>query len=113
MTRMLLAIESSCDETAAAVIDEPTAAAEAMTLLRRTSKVDSPVFLVDADTLPQTLADGSEQTSWCVGAKVCLRSKAACPRQRCPAGRRSSEPAAPALPSAWHLDQLMEPSYEP
>ena len=40
----------------ASLLDEPTAAAEAMTLLRRTSSVKSSVFLVDADMLPQTLA---------------------------------------------------------
>jgi len=40
----------------ASLLDEPTAVAEAMTLLRRSSKVDSPVFVVDSDTLPQTLA---------------------------------------------------------
>ncbi len=40
----------------ASLLDEPTAAAEAMTLLRRATKSDSPVFVVDADTHPQTLA---------------------------------------------------------
>jgi glycine dehydrogenase len=38
------------------LLDEPTAAAEAMTLARRASKVASPRFVVDADTHPQTLA---------------------------------------------------------
>ena len=38
------------------LLDEPTAAAEAMTLLRRASKSTSTLFLVDSDTLPQTLA---------------------------------------------------------
>ncbi len=38
------------------LLDEPTAAAEAMTLLRRASKSTSATFLVDSDTLPQTLA---------------------------------------------------------
>jgi glycine dehydrogenase len=40
----------------ASLLDEATAAAEAMTLLRRAGRVSSPRFVVDADTLPQTLA---------------------------------------------------------
>src|SRR3954470_14630452 len=40
----------------ASLLDEATAAAEAMTLARRASKVKSDVYVVDADTLPQTLA---------------------------------------------------------
>ncbi|MGH3655344.1 MAG: aminomethyl-transferring glycine dehydrogenase [Micromonosporaceae bacterium] len=40
----------------ASLLDEATAAAEAMTLARRVSKVSSEVFLVDADAHPQTLA---------------------------------------------------------
>lgn len=40
----------------ASMLDEGTAVAEAMTLARRASKVKSPVYVVDADTLPQTLA---------------------------------------------------------
>ena len=40
----------------ASMLDEATAAAEAMTLARRTSRSKSPRFVVDADTLPQTLA---------------------------------------------------------
>jgi glycine dehydrogenase len=40
----------------ASMLDEATAAAEAMTLLRRASKAKTPRFLVDADTLPQTIA---------------------------------------------------------
>jgi glycine dehydrogenase len=40
----------------ASMLDESTAAAEAMTLARRASKTKSPVYVVDADTLPQTLA---------------------------------------------------------
>ena len=40
----------------ASLLDEATAAAEAMTLLRRANRSTSPRFLVDADTLPQTLA---------------------------------------------------------
>ncbi len=38
------------------LLDEPTAAAEAMALARRVSKVKSDRFAVDADTHPQTLA---------------------------------------------------------
>ncbi|GAA0807458.1 aminomethyl-transferring glycine dehydrogenase [Spirilliplanes yamanashiensis] len=40
----------------ASMLDEGTAAAEAMTLARRASKAKSPVYVVDPDTLPQTLA---------------------------------------------------------
>ena len=40
----------------ASMLDEGTAAAEAMTLARRAGKVKSPVYVVDADTLPQTIA---------------------------------------------------------
>jgi glycine dehydrogenase len=40
----------------ASLLDEATAAAEAMTLLRRAGKASSPRFVVDADTLPQTIA---------------------------------------------------------
>ncbi|RJQ81526.1 glycine dehydrogenase (aminomethyl-transferring) [Pseudonocardiaceae bacterium YIM PH 21723] len=40
----------------ASMLDESTAAAEAMTLLRRAGKSKSARFLLDADTLPQTIA---------------------------------------------------------
>ncbi|MFE0606559.1 aminomethyl-transferring glycine dehydrogenase [Streptomyces sp. NPDC058892] len=40
----------------ASLLDEGTAAAEAMTLARRVGKVKGNVFLVDADALPQTIA---------------------------------------------------------
>ncbi|BFU44589.1 aminomethyl-transferring glycine dehydrogenase [Krasilnikovia sp. MM14-A1004] len=40
----------------ASMLDEGTAAAEAMTLARRASKSSSDVYVVDADTLPQTLS---------------------------------------------------------
>ncbi|GIG56416.1 glycine dehydrogenase (decarboxylating) [Longispora fulva] len=40
----------------ASLLDEATAAAEAMTLTRRASKVKSDRFVVDADALPQTIA---------------------------------------------------------
>ncbi|MEW2332678.1 aminomethyl-transferring glycine dehydrogenase [Micromonospora chersina] len=40
----------------ASMLDEGTAAAEAMTLARRASRSKSPVYVVDADTLPQTIA---------------------------------------------------------
>ena len=39
----------------ASLLDEATAAAEAMTLLRRAGRAKSTRFVVDADTLPQTL----------------------------------------------------------
>jgi glycine dehydrogenase len=44
------------DIASASLLDESTAAAEAMTLMRRSSKSESNVFVVDADTHPQTLA---------------------------------------------------------
>ncbi|MGH3688325.1 MAG: aminomethyl-transferring glycine dehydrogenase [Pseudonocardiaceae bacterium] len=40
----------------ASLLDEATAAAEAMTLLRRAGRATSSRFVVDADTLPQTVA---------------------------------------------------------
>ena len=40
----------------ASLLDEPTAAAEAMTLMRRVTKTDRSTFIVDADTHPQTIA---------------------------------------------------------
>ena len=40
----------------ASLLDEATAAAEAMTMAHRISKVKTPRFIVDADTHPQTLA---------------------------------------------------------
>jgi glycine dehydrogenase len=40
----------------ASLLDEATAAAEGMTLVRRAGKSRSPRFVVDADTLPQTVA---------------------------------------------------------
>ncbi len=40
----------------ASLLDEPTAAAEAMTLCRRSSSSPSQRFVVDSDALPQTLA---------------------------------------------------------
>ncbi|WP_018784296.1 aminomethyl-transferring glycine dehydrogenase [Micromonospora sp. CNB394] len=40
----------------ASMLDEGTAAAEAMTLARRASRSRSPVYVVDADALPQTVA---------------------------------------------------------
>jgi len=44
------------DIASASLLDESTAAAEAMTLIRRMSKSTSQTFLVDSDTHPQTLA---------------------------------------------------------
>ncbi|MGW7194311.1 glycine dehydrogenase (aminomethyl-transferring), partial [Streptomyces sp. NPDC054838] len=40
----------------ASLLDEGTAAAEAMSLARRVGKVKGGVFLIDADALPQTIA---------------------------------------------------------
>ncbi|MEL0627272.1 aminomethyl-transferring glycine dehydrogenase [Salinibacterium amurskyense] len=42
--------------TNASMLDEGTAAVEGMLLARRAARVESPVFIVDADTLPQTKA---------------------------------------------------------
>lgn len=44
------------DIASASLLDESTAAAEAMTLMRRSSKSESNIFVVDSDTHPQTLA---------------------------------------------------------
>lgn len=44
------------DIASASLLDESTAAAEAMTLMRRSSKSASQTLLVDADTHPQTLS---------------------------------------------------------
>ena len=44
------------DVAGASMLDESTAAAEAMTLIKRTARSKSSRFVVDADTLPQTLA---------------------------------------------------------
>ncbi|MBU6347174.1 MAG: aminomethyl-transferring glycine dehydrogenase [Actinomycetales bacterium] len=44
------------DIASASLLDEATAAAEAMTLIRRMSNSESNTFLVDSDTHPQTLA---------------------------------------------------------
>jgi len=47
---------TALDIANASMLDEATAAAEAMTLMRRTAKSRSNRFVVDADTLPQTIA---------------------------------------------------------
>ncbi|MCD2194858.1 aminomethyl-transferring glycine dehydrogenase [Actinomycetospora endophytica] len=44
------------DVAGASMLDESTAAVEAMMLLRRVSKAKTDLFLVDEDTLPQTIA---------------------------------------------------------
>ncbi len=44
------------DVAGASMLDESTAAAEAMLLVRRADKTKSDVFVVDTDTLPQTIA---------------------------------------------------------
>ncbi|MEU9133389.1 aminomethyl-transferring glycine dehydrogenase [Kitasatospora sp. NPDC048540] len=44
------------DTSGSSLLDEATAAAEAMALARRVTKVKGGVFLIDADTLPQTVA---------------------------------------------------------
>ncbi|MBB2915449.1 glycine dehydrogenase [Streptosporangium becharense] len=47
---------TALDVAGASLLDEATAAAEAMTLARRAGRVPSNVFVVDADALPQTKA---------------------------------------------------------
>ncbi|MFJ2444268.1 MULTISPECIES: aminomethyl-transferring glycine dehydrogenase [unclassified Streptomyces] len=47
---------SGLPTSGASLLDEGTAAAEAMALSRRVGKVKGGVFLIDADTLPQTIA---------------------------------------------------------
>ncbi|MGH3545070.1 MAG: aminomethyl-transferring glycine dehydrogenase, partial [Mycobacteriales bacterium] len=48
---------TGADVAGASVLDEPTAAAEAMTLARRATRAsETAVFVVDADVLPQTIA---------------------------------------------------------
>jgi glycine dehydrogenase len=69
-----------CDLTGLAVanaslLDEATAAAEAMTLLRRAHRGSSSRFVVDADTLPQTYP----VTSRTVTSSACRCLTRACP----------------------------------
>jgi glycine dehydrogenase len=47
---------TGCEIANASLLDEGTAAAEAMTMCRRVTKSDSDIFWVDADCHPQTLA---------------------------------------------------------
>ena len=47
---------TALDIANASMLDEATAAAEAMTLIKRTARSKSQRFVVDADTLPQTIA---------------------------------------------------------
>jgi glycine dehydrogenase len=47
---------TSLPVASASLLDEPTAAAEAMTLALRQSSLEKPGFLVDVDTHPQTIA---------------------------------------------------------
>jgi glycine dehydrogenase len=52
----MIADLTALDIANASLLDEATAAAEAMALLHRASRITSTRFVVDADTLPQTLA---------------------------------------------------------
>ncbi|GAA4841340.1 aminomethyl-transferring glycine dehydrogenase [Kitasatospora terrestris] len=52
----LVADLTGLDTSGSSLLDEGTAAAEAMALARRVTKVKGGVFLVDADSLPQTIA---------------------------------------------------------
>ena len=47
---------TAMDIANASMLDESTAAAEAMTLIRRSTKHRSPTFFIDAETHPQTIA---------------------------------------------------------
>ena len=52
----MVAVLTGLPTSGASLLDEATAAAEAMALARRVGKVKKGVFLIDADTLPQTVA---------------------------------------------------------
>ncbi|MGF7239107.1 MAG: glycine dehydrogenase (aminomethyl-transferring), partial [Frankia sp.] len=60
----------------ASLLDESTAAAEAMQLARRTSRARGQVFLVDAQTLPQTVAV-LRTRAWALGIEVVVAQTAA------------------------------------
>src|SRR5690606_4719329 len=62
----------------ASLLDEPTAAAEAMAMARRLSRVASDVFLVDADVHPQT-KDVLETRAAPMGIKLVLVDPTALP----------------------------------
>jgi len=47
---------TGCDIANASLLDEPTAVAEAMTMLKRVSKGDGNTFLLDSDCFPQTIS---------------------------------------------------------
>ena len=59
------------DIASASLLDEATAAAEAMTLMRRQSKSESNVFVVDSDTHPQTLAVLNTRANP-IGIEICV-----------------------------------------
>ncbi|MEN9741869.1 MAG: hypothetical protein RIR66_825 [Actinomycetota bacterium] len=59
------------DIASASLLDEATAAAEAMTLMRRQSKKETNVFVVDSDTHPQTLAVLNTR-AMPIGIEICL-----------------------------------------
>ncbi len=97
----------------ASLLDEATAAAEAMTLARRAGRAKSDVFVVDADALPQTKAvlrtraeplgielvesDLSGQLPECFG--VLVQYPGASGRVR--DFRAVAEAPAPAAPRSW------------
>ena len=59
------------DIASASLLDEATAAAEAMTLMRRQSKKETNVFVVDSDTHPQTLAVLNTRANP-IGIEICV-----------------------------------------
>lgn len=79
------------------MLDEATAAAEAMTLLRRASKSNSPRFVVDADLFPQTLAvvetrpsRSASRSWWPTCPPACRTVTSSASSRRCPAGPAAS-----------------------
>lgn len=81
----------------ASLLDEGTAAAEAMALARRVGKVKGGVFLVDADTLPQTIA------------VIETRAEPPVSRSSSPISPRASRPRSPSAVSSVCSSSTPEP----